>query len=168
MLRKHQNLLDLLMKFFHRKMFKVIVIMFVVAVSVGYYLNLINKKHLGVEFVNALYGSGGTLADLKEGHTDKLLEVAIPEIVNRVSLETNGNRLEYTYYNIKDNDTLKPNIMTVTDRRIEFTLCVNGVDDNTLRGIWYRVKHGKISAFNEATLVPFAVEEDMEVQDEEE
>lgn len=129
---------------------------FILSCSLFTYLSCskyISNRNLGRAFVNTLYNTSDVNL-LKTKHTEDLLNVVVPEIANRVSLEENPNRLQYTYYNM-EGKSIKPNYMISTDTFVQFTVKVNGMDDGIIRCIWFDCDRGKISKFSEAVLNPF-------------
>lgn len=122
------------------------------------------KANLGKSFVEVLYHAPN-LQELSNQQTEKLKQIAIDEIVGRVSIELNSNRLEYTYYNMeKATKEIKPVFTKVTDDYIEFLVSIDGEIDGRIRAIWFDVDNGKISEFKEAILVPFAKDEVEDVE----
>lgn len=112
-----------------------------------------NSLKLGVNLINALYNVNNPLS-FKDTHNEILKPFVNDEILNRISVQINGNRLFYTYYGM-ENKKLKPIIKDATNSHIEFTLEVNGIEDNTLRAIWFKTENNKIVEFSEAILLPF-------------
>lgn len=112
-----------------------------------------NSLKLGVDLINALYNVNNPLS-FKDTHNEILKPFVNDEILNKISVQINGNRLFYTYYGM-ENKKLKPIIKDATNSYIEFTLEVNGIEDDTLRAIWFKTENNKIVEFSEAILLPF-------------
>lgn len=112
-----------------------------------------NSINSGIALVNALYNVNDPLT-LRNNHNKILCELVNNAVLNRISVQANGNRLFYTYYNLSGKN-IKPIIKEATNSHIEFTLEIDGIEDKTLYGIWYKTKNKKIIEFNEAILLPF-------------
>lgn len=111
------------------------------------------SKELGIELVNALY-TYDSLDDLYSMQSKKLLKIMPENLVHYYSIEYNRNRIQYTYYGL-ENGSISPNIHKSKEGYVEFSVFLNGEDDNILRGIWYSEKDGLISGISEAWLYPF-------------
>lgn len=111
------------------------------------------SKELGISLVNALY-SFDSIEDLYETQSQELLKIMTENLMYRYSIEHNRNRIQYTYYGLEEGK-VSPNIHKATEGYIEFSVFVNGEDDNILRGIWYSEENGMISGVSEALLYPF-------------
>ncbi len=112
------------------------------------------SENLGIELVNALYNYN-SLDELSDVQSDNLLNIMNESLVYYYSIEYNRNRIQYTYYGL-ESGVIKPIIHRTLDGYIEFTVSIDGVDDNILRGIWYSEHQGKITGLSEATLYPFS------------
>lgn len=112
---------------------------------------------LGIQLVNALY-SYDSIDSLYETQSKKLLEIMPENLVHYYSIGYNQNRIQYTYYGLEEG-VISPNIRKSTEGYIEFSVLINGEDDNILRGIWYSEKDGLISGVSEALLYPFPTNE---------
>lgn len=111
------------------------------------------SKELGISLVNALY-SYDSLEDLYERQSKELLKIMPENLMYRYSIEYNQNRIQYTYYGLEEGK-VSPNIHKALEGYVEFSVFVNGEDDNILRGIWYAEENGMISGVSEALLYPF-------------
>ena len=122
------------------------------------------SKELGISLVNALY-SYDSLEDLYERQSKELLKIMPENLMYRYSIEYNQNRIQYTYYGLEEGK-VSPNIHKALEGYVEFSVFVNGEDDNILRGIWYAEENGMISGVSEALLYPFPTNQEEGVSNE--
>lgn len=122
------------------------------------------STELGIQLVNTLY-SYDSLDDLYSSQSNKLLKIMPENLMHYYSIEHNRNRIQYTYYGLEEGK-ISPNIHKATEGYIEFSVFVNGEDDNILRGIWYTEKDGMISGVSEALLYPFPTNKEEGVSNE--
>ncbi len=108
---------------------------------------------LGQELVHLLYDYD-SLEELSENHSKRLSAVLTDSLINRYALDRNRNRIQYAYDGL-EKGTVRAVIHQSIDGYIEFSVSVDGIDDNLLRGIWYQAEEGKIYAISEADIYPF-------------
>ena len=157
-----QKRINLIMRLRRAKyiiLFMIIVVTTCFLFTTCFFIQYRKDANIGISFVETLYNARN-LSELKQNHTERLKKVATDEIVGRVSLELNNARLDYTYYGMSNaTKEIKPVYIKVTNQYIEFTISLDGELDGKRRAIWFDTMNGKISKFQEATLLPFAKDE---------